>query len=96
MLMLMLVIVIESYVRVQKTAATGPIDLSRLLWRQPCRLQEIEDDAGNTPAATEERSEFIGSGRMDRRLRGFYCGLRSLHHRYGSDQHDSSNDLVPM
>ena len=54
--MLMLVIVIESYVRVQKTAATGPIDLSRLLWRQPCRLQEIEDDAGDTPAATEERS----------------------------------------
>jgi len=38
--MLMLVIVIGSYVRVQKTAATGPIDLSRLLWRQPCRLQE--------------------------------------------------------
>ena len=52
----MLVIVIESYVRVQKTAATGPIDLSRLLWSQPCRLQEIENDAGDTPAATEERS----------------------------------------
>jgi len=56
MLMLAIVIVIESYVRVQKTAATGPIDLSRLLWRQPYRLQEIEDDAGDTPAATEERS----------------------------------------
>ena len=40
----------------KKTAATGPIDLSRLLWRQPCRLQEIENDAGDTPAATEERS----------------------------------------
>jgi hypothetical protein len=40
----------------KKTAATGPIDLSRLLWRQPYRLQEIEDDAGDTPAATEERS----------------------------------------
>ena len=55
-LMLMLVIVIESYVRVQKTAVIRPIDLNRLLWRQPCRLQEIEDDAGDTPAATEKRS----------------------------------------
>ena len=61
MLMLAIVIVIESYVRVQKTAATGPIDLNRSLW-QPCRLQEIEDDAGDTPAATEERSI------VDRRL----------------------------
>jgi len=40
----------------KKTAATGLIDLSRLVWRQPCQLQEIEDDAGDTPAATEERS----------------------------------------
>jgi hypothetical protein len=40
----------------KKTAATGPIDLSRLLWRKPYRLQEIEDDAGDTPAAAEERS----------------------------------------
>jgi len=50
------VIVIESYVRLQKQPLQEPIDLSRLLWSQPCRLQEIEDDAGDTPAATEERS----------------------------------------
>ena len=27
---------------------------------------------------------------------GFHCGLRSLHHRYRSHQHDSGNDLMPM
>ena len=56
MLMLVIVIVIESDVIVQKIAAIGLIDLSRFLWRQPCRLQEIENDAGDTPVATEERS----------------------------------------
>jgi hypothetical protein len=56
MLMLAIVIVIESDVIVQKIAAIGLIDLSRFLWTQPRRLQEIENDAGDTPAATEERS----------------------------------------
>src|SRR5438045_8840019 len=39
-----------------ETVAIEPIDLSRLLWRQPYRLQEIEDDAGDRPTATEQRS----------------------------------------
>ena len=60
MLMLAIVIVIESYVRVQKTAVTDPsILIGRFGSRVGCKKS---DDAGDTPAATEERSI------VDRRL----------------------------
>ena len=70
-MLLMLVIVIESHVRVQKTAATGPIDLSRLLggsrvgckksrMMQATRLPQQRSDPWSTEVLSSDSAD--GSG----------------------------------